>query len=111
MPSITQQNAETHKSPQQSVYEELIAKYPPATLLVRIVRGILKQDKLSQRKIDKYLATARIALDALPLDTEEYTRAAARLTNAQRYFRRNIPGAAKFELRTLSRKLRDVSDA
>jgi hypothetical protein len=48
----------------------------------------------------------RIRLEALPLDSTEFSLAANRLANAQHYLDCGEPGAARYELRLLRRSLR-----
>jgi len=81
---------------------------PPKKLLLKSVRVVLQRDYICQSEIDAHLDRARVALDAMPLATVDYAQAAACLENSHSYFRDGVSGAARYELRVLYRKLRNL---
>ncbi len=88
-----------------SRFRDLCETYPPETVLLRIVKGMADRNDLAPDKAEHYLEIAGLALDALPLGSDDYELAANRISNANRYYRRRIPAAARFELRALHGKL------
>ncbi len=83
------------------------AAIAPTKMLLKSLQTILSHEDLDQATVEQHLSRARLALDALPLSTVEYSQAAAALENAYGYFETGIPRAARYELRILLRSLRN----
>ena len=66
---------------------------------------------ISEAKVsDGEFAAARLAIEALPLTTDEFCVTINRLKNAQRYLDSGERGAASYELKMLSRRLTSNED-
>lgn len=81
---------------------------PPAVMLLVIVRQMQRRAERLQPILGDTLQDARRALDALPLASDDYSRAVNGLRNVQQYSAADEYGAARYELMLLERQLNAV---
>ena len=77
----------------------------PQQLLERKIRVALQVIDRGQSSAADHLEQALMAVEALPLTSGEFASAKAKLINAQRYLDDDEPGAARYELNSLLRRL------
>ncbi len=76
----------------------------PQQLAANCLRQLAAGIEHRQSDVGDLLADLHVALEALPLDTEEFGVAHNRVVNVTRYVRRGEWGAAQYELRLLERR-------